>query len=148
MQAGPGSNSGGGGELNREGGFARFRSAPATWLEVLLEEEEVDPLKPTLCLTQLLVDNSASLSCTNSIPFGSSTRAFDTEFLRQNSSSADFIDSFSAVSEGYFFNYGIPGSSYDSVSPNVSPSRSMRPREAEEPQNLPWKLSSHVVSLL
>lgn len=152
MQTGHGSssNGSGGGEGLSRVGLPRFRSAPTTWLESLLEDEEEDPLKATQCLTQLVADNSASPSSPNSLPFASSADPFALEagFLRQNSSPVDFIDSFNtSVSEGYFSSYGIPAS-YDSISPNinVSPTGSKRIRKMEVPQNLPLKLPSQVVS--
>lgn len=99
-----GGGGGGGGELNRAG-LARFRSAPATWLEALLEEEEEDPLKPNQCLTQLLSSGDPGLSQLDQVGFP-----------RQNSSPADLLD-------GYFPNYGIPAS-YDYLSPNIDVSPS------------------------
>ncbi|KAL5558421.1 hypothetical protein UlMin_034632 [Ulmus minor] len=140
MQPTPGgsSSSGGGGGVNR--GLARFRSAPATWLEALLEDEEEDPLKPTQCLTQLLAENSPSSSSrTSHLPFGSSADpgSFDAGFLRQNSSPADFLGSSTGVSEGFFSNFGIPAS-FDLASPNInaSPTGSKRGREFSSPIKL------------
>lgn len=133
MQTGPGSssNSSGGAGPSR-GGFARFRSAPATWLEALLEDEQEDPLKPTHCLTQLLADDLGTPSCSNSVPFASSTdlSAFDAEFLRQNSSPADFIDTLGSISEAYLPSYGIPAS-FDSVPPNIRNSTTGNKRSGE-----------------
>ncbi|KAG8660809.1 transcription factor bHLH81 isoform X1 [Manihot esculenta] len=127
---------GGGGELNR-GGLARFRSAPATWLEALLEdEEEEDLLKPNQTLTQLLASNTPSTR--NSVPFASSSISVEpgnlfepTGFKRQNSSPADFLGNSGLGSDGYFSSFGIP-SNYDYMSPNmdVSPS-GKRAREVE-----------------
>ena len=45
-----GGGGGGGGEVSRSG-LSRIRSAPATWIETLLEEDEEEGLKPNLCLT-------------------------------------------------------------------------------------------------
>ncbi|KAK3229779.1 hypothetical protein Dsin_001660 [Dipteronia sinensis] len=120
-----GGGGGGGGELNR-GGLARFRSAPATWLEALLEEEEEDPLKPNQCLTQLLSSGGG----------GDPGLTQFEQFQRQNSSPADLFD-------GYFSNFGIPAS-YDYLSPNIdeSPS-SKRPREEDTQQHPSPKFPSH-----
>ncbi|KAM2068783.1 hypothetical protein PS2_000387 [Malus domestica] len=60
-------------------------SAPATWLEALLEEDEEDPLKPTQCLTELLANNTP---CTTVDP-----TSYETEngyLSRQHGSPADF----------------------------------------------------------
>lgn len=122
MQPTPGgrSSSGGGGsgELSGGGGLARFRSAPATWLEALLEEEkpvdqkeqkkgneekeeeeeededEEDPLKPTQSLTQLLASSADP-----------SLLVFDSNIFRQNSSPAEFFGN--SDSEAYFSNFGL-----------------------------------------
>lgn len=72
-----GSGGGGGG-----GGLSRFRSAPATWLEALLESEEedviIDPPKPTIATSRpTYVDPNLFLPS----PVG----------LRQNSSPVDFF---------------------------------------------------------
>lgn len=153
MQTGPGSSNysrDGGGGLRR-GGLARFRSAPATWLEALLEDEEEDPLKPTKCLTQLLTDDLATSSYSNSLPFASSAdpSSFDVEFLRQNSSPSEFIDTFDPISEEYFSNYGIPAS-FDSVPPNIinSTAGNKRSSEVGAQQNFSPTLLSQVVSAL
>ncbi|KAG7025209.1 Transcription factor bHLH80, partial [Cucurbita argyrosperma subsp. argyrosperma] len=50
--------SGGGGS---GGGLARFRSAPAAWLEALLEDEKRTYSGLNQCLTQLLAGNSSDL---------------------------------------------------------------------------------------
>ncbi|XP_057490750.1 transcription factor bHLH80-like isoform X1 [Actinidia eriantha] len=138
---------GGGGEQSR--GLARFRSAPATWLEALLEsEEEDDPLKPTQLLTQLPPTSSAASTNRNS----AAARYADTGlfeggrgavsglgFLRHNSSPADFLAQISSGSDGYFSNFGIPSNYDDLSSPmNVSPS-SKRPKELDSERR---KLSS------
>ncbi|KAJ9145940.1 hypothetical protein P3X46_028267 [Hevea brasiliensis] len=131
-----GGGGGGGGELNR-GGLARFRSAPATWLEALLEdEEEEELLKPNQTLTQLLASNTTSTR--NSVPFGSSSSSVEpgnlfepTGFKRQNSSPADIIGNSGLGSDGYFSSFGIP-SNYEYISPSmdVSPS-GKRAREVD-----------------
>ncbi|KAM3759478.1 hypothetical protein ACB098_01G123300 [Castanea mollissima] len=115
------SGGGGSGELSGGGGLARFRSAPATWLEALLEEEkpvaqkeegegnveeegeeeeeeededEEDPLKPTQSLTQLLASSADP-----------SLLVFDSNIFRQNSSPAEFFGN--SDSEAYFSNFGL-----------------------------------------
>nr|WIE96059.1 basic helix-loop-helix transcription factor [Loropetalum chinense var. rubrum] len=126
-----GSSSGGGGaELSRGGQLARFRSAPASWLETLLEGEEEeaedDPLKPNHSLTQLLSSNSTApttRSSSNFVPsadpglFDSGSAASSSVFLRQNSSPADFPSS--AGYDGYFSGFGIPPN-YDYLSPSAA----------------------------
>ncbi|KAG2691285.1 hypothetical protein I3843_08G002700 [Carya illinoinensis] len=144
------SGSTGGGELSRVR-LPRFRSAPATWLEALLEEEEDeedddDPLKPNLTLTQLL---ATSNSCTptptsrqDSATFTSSSvdpGLFDSGspsvFFRQNSSPAQLLANSGVRPEGYFSNFGIPPN-YNYVSHNIdTPPGSKRTREVEA-QNL------------
>ncbi|KAH7525032.1 hypothetical protein FEM48_Zijuj06G0182000 [Ziziphus jujuba var. spinosa] len=127
MQSTPGgsSSSGGGGGVGggvSRVGLARFRSAPASWLEALLDDEEEDPLKPNQCLTQLLADNSPAPSSTNTVPFAPSADpggSFEAGFARQNSSPADFLGNSSGSSETYFSNFGIPAN-FDLVSPNIN----------------------------
>ncbi|XWS21935.1 hypothetical protein CRYUN_Cryun30bG0099300 [Craigia yunnanensis] len=133
--SGGSSSSTGGGEVSR-GGLARFRSAPATWFEAFLEEEEEDPLKPNQCLIQLLTTNSTTTTTRNSVPFPNSADPaglFEpTCYHRQNSSPADFLGNNSAAaSDAYFSNFGVPAN-YDYLSPtiDVSPS-SKRTRELD-----------------
>ncbi|KAL6179156.1 hypothetical protein ACLB2K_050672 [Fragaria x ananassa] len=114
MQPAPG----GSGEVTR-GGLGRFCSAPASWLEALLEDEEEDPLKPTQCLTDLLADSCGGPTSSAAVGFGSSEVVADPAagFLRQNSSPADFVGNSSGGSEGYFSGFGgIPASQLDYVS--------------------------------
>lgn len=130
LVSGNSSRGGGGGSELIGSGLARFRSAPATWLEALLEdEEEEDPLKPNRTLTQLLASNNPTR---NSVPLASSSslsssflsgNLFEpTGFQRQNSSPADFLGNSGSGSDGYFSSFGIP-SNYDYISPkDVSPS--------------------------
>ncbi|ONI35780.1 hypothetical protein PRUPE_1G554600 [Prunus persica] len=137
MQRAAGGSSSGGGEVSRGGGLGRFCSAPATWLEALLEEEEEDPLKPTQCLTELLAENTGATS----VGFGSATvdpvsyeAAAAAGFLsRQNSSPAEFLGSSNDGSEGYFSGFGIPAHlDFVSLSPNSSsPSANKRVREVK-----------------
>ncbi|CAM8999651.1 unnamed protein product [Rhodiola kirilowii] len=152
MQPTPGGSSSGGiggadgpGLSRGGGGLARFRSAPATWLEALLEddddegegvEDSLEALKPTESLTQLL--SSSSSHPINSSGGGSQLRTsagFDVAggdlgifesssaaaFLRQNSSPADL---FAGGYDGFFANYG---QDYLSTPP---PAGSKRPTEA------------------
>ncbi|XVF73990.1 hypothetical protein PTKIN_Ptkin13bG0026000 [Pterospermum kingtungense] len=150
MQPTPGgssSSSGGGGEVSR-GGLARFRSAPATWLEALLEEEEEDPLRPNQCLTQLLTANTTTPTTRNSVAFRNSADPaglFEPSgFNRQNSTPADFLGNNSAsASDACFSNFGVPPS-YDYLSPpsDVSPS-GKRARELDT-QYPPTKFQSQL----
>lgn len=159
MQSTPGgsSSSGGGGGVGggvSRVGLARFRSAPASWLEALLDDEEEDPLKPNQCLTQLLADNSPAPSSTNTVPFAPSADpggSFEAGFARQNSSPADFLGNSSGSSETYFSNFGIPAN-FDLVSPNINVSsttgsKRVREGEAQPAQHFSPKLSSQLVFL-
>ncbi|XP_073020864.1 transcription factor bHLH80-like [Primulina eburnea] len=100
MQQGSGGESG---ELSRSGGLARFRSAPATWLEALLESDEEYsdvvselPKPPSDAATDLeLLESTGSGGLSN--------------FLRQNSSPAEFLSMLNK-SDGYFSSFGIPAS--------------------------------------
>ncbi|GKV09129.1 hypothetical protein SLEP1_g20674 [Rubroshorea leprosula] len=135
---GGGSAGGGGAELSR-GGLARFRSAPSTWLDAVLEgeeeeeEEEEDTLKPNQCLTQLLTSNTVTPEGRSS---GSFARSADpgpfepSSFQRQNSSPATFLGN----SDVYFSNFGIPAN-YEYLSPSFSvSSANKRLREADTQQ--------------
>lgn len=131
MQPAPG----GSGLVSRGGGLSRFYSAPASWLEALLEDEEEDPLKPTQCLTDLLADNSGgpTLRSSTAVGFASDTADPAASFARQNSSPADFIGSSSDGSEGYFSGFGIPANldyvsnpNFSSVSPSSSANKRVR----------------------
>ncbi|XP_048330988.2 transcription factor bHLH80 [Ziziphus jujuba] len=156
MQSTPGgsSSSGGGGGVGggvSRVGLARFRSAPASWLEALLDDEEEDPLKPNQCLTQLLADNTPAPSSTNTVPFAPSADpggSFEAGFARQNSSPADFLGNSSGSSETYFSNFGIPAN-FDLVSPNINVSsttgsKRVREGEAQPAQHFSPKLSSQL----
>lgn len=150
--AGSSGSGGGGAELSRGGQqLARFRSAPASWLEALLEGDEEDPLKPNQCLTQLLSTNSTAPTIRNSTtyaPPAADPGLFDASpgFLRQNSSPAEFLSS-SGGYDGYFSGFGIP-ENYDYLSPSaatgvqVSPG-SKRARDSES-QNPSPRLSSQL----
>ncbi|KAK8545869.1 hypothetical protein V6N13_067128 [Hibiscus sabdariffa] len=142
------SGGGGGGEGSR-GGLARFRSAPATWLEALLEEDEEDPLKPNQCLTQLLTGNSSTIpTIRNPLPFPNSddqAGLFEPSgFQRQNSSPADFLENNSAAdSDAYFPNFGV-AESYDYLSPTVEVSPSSKRANELDTQFSPTKLHSQL----
>lgn len=135
---GGGGGKGGGDEVSRSG-LSRIRSAPATWIETLLQdEEEEDDLKPDLCLTELLTGNSSGIEFP-SAAVEQGLYNHQAGFHRQNSSPADFLSGSAASgSDGFFSNFGIPAN-YDYVSPNVDISpASKRSRE----------FSSHFVSFL
>uniref|UniRef100_A0A7N0TMF5 BHLH domain-containing protein n=1 Tax=Kalanchoe fedtschenkoi TaxID=63787 RepID=A0A7N0TMF5_KALFE len=134
MQPTPGgsSSSSGDGGLSR-GRLARFRSAPASWLEALLEDDDegegvddsLDALKPTETLTQLLSSSNpitsspAVSSLRNSCGVdvaGADPGLFEPSnaaFLRQNSSPADL---FAGGYDGPFSNYSMSSAGYDYLS--------------------------------
>ena len=153
MQPKPGGSSspsgGGGGSEVRRGGLARFRSAPATWLEALLEEEEEDRLKPNQCLTQLLTANLTTPTTRNSVSFHNSADSAElfepTGFHRQNSSPADFLGNNSAsASHAYFSNFGVPAN-YDYISPTIDVSPSSNRAREFDTQYPPTKFQSQLV---
>ncbi|GAB4861460.1 hypothetical protein Ancab_036662 [Ancistrocladus abbreviatus] len=137
MQAAAGVGGGGGQELNRGGGgLSRFRSAPATWLEALLEDDLTagrdDPLKPLHAhgsLTQLLTADASTSSSTNKAALAATRNSAsyipaadpglletggahsNLSFHRQNSSPAEFL---TGHIDGYFSSFGIPAS-YDYI---------------------------------
>ncbi|XP_052202223.1 transcription factor bHLH81-like isoform X2 [Diospyros lotus] len=145
---------GGGGDLSR--GLARFRSAPATWLEALLEsDEDGDPLKPTQSLAHIPPASSTAPSARSSgavdFPASPDPAVFDAGgvaassemgFLRHNSSPAEFLAQISSSgSEGFFSGFDVsPNYEYLSSSVDASPS-SKRPREVDS-QRLSAKFSS------
>ncbi|KAF8099071.1 hypothetical protein N665_0252s0009 [Sinapis alba] len=123
-----------GGEVSR-GGLSRIRSAPATWIETLLEDDEEDDLKPNLCLTELLTGNSAGLTSPDTFELPSSVEQglynHQNGFYRQSSSPTDFLRGSGAATDGFLSNFGIPAS-YDYLPPNVNISpASKRSREIE-----------------
>lgn len=131
---GSGGGGSGGGELSRSG-LSRIRSAPATWIETLLDDDEEDGLKPNLCLTELLTGNSAGITSRDSFEFPSPVEQglynHQAGFHRQNSSPADFLSGSGAGTDGFFSNFGIPAN-YDYLSTNVDiPPASKRSREME-----------------
>lgn len=140
-----GEGGGRGGEVSR-GGLSRIRSAPATWIETLLEDDEEDDLKPNLCLTELLTGNSTGLTSLDTFEFPSSVEQglynHQNGFYRQNSSPADFLNGSGAATDGILSNFGIPAN-YDYLPPNVNISpASKRSREIEA------QFSSQMVTFL
>ncbi|KAL9308388.1 Transcription factor bHLH80 [Arabidopsis thaliana] len=133
-----GGGGGGGGEVSRSG-LSRIRSAPATWIETLLEEDEEEGLKPNLCLTELLTGNNNTggvITSRDSFEFPSSVEQGlynhhqGGGFHRQNSSPADFLSGSGSGTDGYFSNFGIPAN-YDYLSTNVDISPTKRSRDME-----------------
>ncbi|CAI9114917.1 OLC1v1015742C1 [Oldenlandia corymbosa var. corymbosa] len=155
---GSGLSRAGGGGGGGGGGLARFRSAPATWLEALLEEDvneaALDSPAIAPATTSAITTSAAAMpplhppsrsqaqstqpsSVTGSSRFADDLGLLDsvgsgggglTGLLRQNSSPADFL------SDGYFSSFGIPAN-YDYLmgsSPlHASESPSKRPRESD-----------------
>ncbi|XP_039002357.1 transcription factor bHLH81-like isoform X2 [Hibiscus syriacus] len=142
------SSSSGGGEGSR-GGLARFRSAPATWLEALLEEDEEDPLKPNQCLTQLLTGNSSAIpTIRKPLSFHNSddpAGLFESSgFQRQNSSPADFLGN--NASDAYLSSFTV-AANYDYLSPTMDVSPSSKRENELDTQFPPTKFHSHLARL-
>ncbi|GAA0159677.1 basic helix-loop-helix transcription factor [Lithospermum erythrorhizon] len=140
---------GGGNEVGR-GNLQRFNSAPATWLEALLESEldnnEVildpppttastssPPRKPPIHPPPPRTPPSSSLSRHPSadLSFLDSVSSVGggglSGFLRQNSSPAQFLSA--THSEGYFSGFGVPATiDYLLPSSTLTQSPSKRPR--------------------
>ncbi|CAI9754304.1 unnamed protein product [Fraxinus pennsylvanica] len=144
---------GGSSELNRSGGsgLVRFRSAPATWLEALLQSEE-EPSE--IVLDPPLLSSSKPPPVPPYSATGTATSQYDTDlslletissgpspglsnFLRQNSSPAEFLSQIN--SDGYFSSFEIP--EYTSPS-SVSVSSEKWALEAEDADKISPKLSS------
>lgn len=129
--SGGGGGGGGGGQVSRSG-LSRIRSAPATWLEALLEEDEEESLKPSnLGLTELLTGNSSDLPTSRGsfeFPIPVEQGLYQQSgFHRQNSTPADFLSG----SDGFIQSFGVPAN-YDYISPNIDVSPgSKRSREME-----------------
>ncbi|XP_060216891.1 transcription factor bHLH80-like isoform X1 [Lycium barbarum] len=117
----------------QRGGLSRYRSAPATWLEALLESEPETE-------TELVLNPSSPIfhspnkppphpSTTEQLPDIKPVTGGDlgggSSFLRQNSSPAEFLAHIS--SDAYLSSYGIP-SSLEFLS---SSHPTKRPREAD-----------------
>ncbi|CAE5959289.1 unnamed protein product [Arabidopsis arenosa] len=131
-----GGGGGGGGEVSRSG-LSRIRSAPATWIETLLEEDEEEGLKPNLCLTELLTgNNSGGLITSHEFPSSVEQGLYNYHhhqgggFHRQNSSPADFLSGSGVGTDGFFSSFGIPAN-YDYLSTNVDISPTKRSRDME-----------------
>ncbi|CAA3001176.1 transcription factor bHLH81-like [Olea europaea subsp. europaea] len=144
---------GGSSELNRSAGsgLARFRSAPATWLEALLESEE-EPSENVL--DPPLLSSSKPPQVPPNSATGTSTSQYDTDlslletissgpspglsnFLRQNSSPAEFLSQINT--DGYFTSFGIPEYTSPSLV-NVPPENWAL--EVEDADKISPKLSS------
>ncbi|KAI3684555.1 hypothetical protein L6452_33779 [Arctium lappa] len=107
---------GGGGDGGGGGGLARYQSAPATWLEQLLESDEdviIDPRKPPLLPHHSIATTSSANTTTTATTAFVDPCLAGSGFLRQNSSPADFLSQIHN-SDGYFSSYGIPAkANYD-----------------------------------
>ncbi|XP_022852262.1 transcription factor bHLH80-like isoform X2 [Olea europaea var. sylvestris] len=144
---------GGSSELNRSAGsgLARFRSAPANWLEALLESEE-EPSENVL--DPPLLSSSKPPPVPPNSATGTSTSQYDTDlslletissgpspglsnFLRQNSSPAKFLSQINT--DGYFPSFGIPEYTSPSLV-NVPPGNWAL--EVEDADKISPKLSS------
>uniref|UniRef100_A0A3Q7HS17 BHLH domain-containing protein n=1 Tax=Solanum lycopersicum TaxID=4081 RepID=A0A3Q7HS17_SOLLC len=136
------------------GGLSRFRSAPATWLEALLEsdtESEVilNPSSPILHTPNKPPPHPSTpklkLETGGATRFTGDPGLFESggssNFLRQNSSPAEFLSHIS--SDGYFSNYGIP-SSLDYLSPSVDVSQSAKRTRDDDSESSPRKLVSQL----
>ncbi|CAK9187378.1 unnamed protein product [Ilex paraguariensis] len=144
--------SGGGGNTGlSRGGLTRFRSAPATWLEALLESEEendvvLDSLKPppptSQSLSQLPQPSSATTPTSRFVDQGLFETG-GTSFLRQNSSPAEFLAQINSGSDGYFSNFGI-STNYDYISSSVDVSPSGKRSREEDSGHPSAKLSSQL----
>lgn len=114
-------------------GLARFRSAPATWLEALLESEEEpedDEAKESIFHPSAAQPAPATAPYfsppenTNKPGFLDPEVLRSSPFLRQNSSPAEFLGP-AGGADAYFSSFGVPAN-YDSLS------STKRPREKGE----------------
>nr|GMD63792.1 transcription factor bHLH81-like [Ipomoea batatas]GMD70772.1 transcription factor bHLH81-like [Ipomoea batatas] len=165
---GGGGGGSGGSEPSRGAGLTRFRSAPATWLEALLDSDTendvvLDPPPilpssskppphphsqplptPSAQLKQPSVGGSGSryaadLGLFESGGGGGEAASGLSNFVRQNSSPAEFLSQIS--SDIFFPGFGAPPS-YDYLSSPIDVAQSAkRPREADS-QSPSAKLSS------
>ncbi|RAL54307.1 hypothetical protein DM860_001435 [Cuscuta australis] len=171
----PESCGGGGGrgttrsELNRAAGLTRFLSAPAAWLEALLDSDTendvvLDPpvlpssnRPPPHPLSQPLPTPSSSSSpaqlkqppvCGSSSRFAADLGVFSgsmdaasgaSNFIRQNSSPPEFVSQMS--SDVYFPAFGIP-SNYEYASSPIDVSQSAKRSREADSQSPVSKLSS------
>ncbi|KAH6785688.1 hypothetical protein C2S51_038143 [Perilla frutescens var. frutescens] len=128
-------------ELTRsDGGLARYRSAPATWLEALLESDEEQPLPDVVLDTPKPPPppppNASAVDVDLELLESAGGGGFS-NFLRMNSSPAEFL-SLLNNSEGFFSNLGIP-SNYELLSAPAA----KRARDAEDlDKNSPKRSSS------
>lgn len=135
------------------GGLSRYRSAPATWLEALLEsdtESEVvlHPSSPILHTPNKPPPHPSTQKLPELKPetgFPGDPGLFESggtsNFLRQNSSPAEFLSQIS--SDGYFSNYGIPAS-LDFLPSSVDVSQSAKRARDGDSESSPRKLSSQL----
>ncbi|CAN4099947.1 unnamed protein product [Withania somnifera] len=141
------------------GGLSRFRSAPATWLEALLESDTendvvLNPHSPILHTSNKPPPHPSSTShnlpelkleieaVTGAGDLGMFESGGSSNFLRKNSSPAEFLSHIR--SDGYFSSYGIPSSlDYVSSSVDVSSQSAKRSRQGDS-ASFPGKLSSHL----
>ncbi|KAL1534143.1 transcription factor bHLH80-like [Salvia divinorum] len=114
-------------ELNRSdgGGLARYRSAPATWLDALLESDEEQVL-PDVVLDIPRPHPPPNASDVDLQLLDSAGGGGFSNFLRMNSSPAEFLSLLNS-SEGLLSNLGIPAD-YELV-PEIQAERA---REAED----------------
>lgn len=129
--------SAGSAELTRSdgGGLARYQSAPATWLEALLESDEEQPLPEVVLDVPKPPPPNASAADMDLELLESGGGGFS-NFLRMNSSPAEFLSLLNS-SEGFFSNLGIPAN-YEFVPATVA----KRAREAEDLDKISPKRSS------
>ncbi|CAN4097992.1 unnamed protein product [Withania somnifera] len=141
------------------GGLSRFRSAPATWLEALLESDTendvlLNPSSPILHspnkppphpsstphkLPDLKMETDAGATTFPSGDLGLFESGGNSNFLRQSSSPAEFLSHIS--SDGYFSSYGIP-SSLNYLSSSMDDSQSAKRSRQGDSESSPRKLSS------
>ncbi|XP_010242689.1 PREDICTED: transcription factor bHLH80 [Nelumbo nucifera] len=153
LMSGGGGGSGGGYETSR--GLARFRSAPATWFENLLQDDE--PLTQNQCLPQVPFSTSTTAPVGNSANFSSDegdaaffeTSVANTGFgflTRQNSSPAGFLGHLTSQPsigcDGFMTNFDIP-SSMDYLSLPDFPSNK-RPRDLGSEQEAATHFSAEL----
>ncbi|KAL3641836.1 hypothetical protein CASFOL_012651 [Castilleja foliolosa] len=126
-------------------GLARYRSAPASWLEALLEsdDEQQQPSDVVLDIPKLPPKSPAPVPEVD-LEFLESTGAGElSNLLRMNSSPAEFL-SLLNDSEGYFPNLGVPGNysyareagGFDKLSSKLPSSSSTAPLKIEEGEQL------------
>lgn len=134
--------SSGSAELTRSdgSGLARYQSAPATWLEALLESDEEQTLPDVVLDNPKPPPPNASAADMDLELLESGGGGFS-NFLRMNSSPAEFLSLLNS-SEGFFSNLGIPAN-YEFVPATVA----KRAREAEDLDKISPKRSSSSSSI-